>query len=121
VAYYSRKLNATQQQYTTIEKALLSVVETLRTFRSFLLGSVIHIYTDHKNLKFNVDNTNSLVLCWRLLIEDFQPTLHYIPGPDNIEADGLSRLPTLSSLVGQEDLPYANDLFHVESDLLPSS
>jgi transposase InsO family protein len=118
VAYYSRKLTKTQQNYTTIEKELLSIVETLRTFRSFLLGAKINIYTDHKNLTFNVDNANSRVLRWRLLVEDFQPTFYHVPGPENVEADGLSRLPILAPLVGQEDLADESDLFLYESMLM---
>jgi len=32
------------------------------------------------------------VLRWRLLIEEFNPQMHYLPGHDNIVADTLSRL-----------------------------
>jgi hypothetical protein len=94
-------------------------VETLHTFRSFLFGAKIDIYTDHENLTFNVDNTSSLVLCWRLLIEDFQPTIHHVAGSANVEADGLSRLPNLDVLLleGQEDLSYDNDLHSFEAYL----
>ena len=33
VAYFSRKFNQAQYRYTTIEKELLAIVETLKTYR----------------------------------------------------------------------------------------
>ncbi len=93
VAFYSRKLTPTQRKYTTIEKELLSVVETLKEFRSFLLGAPITIYTDHANLVHTVEHANDRILRWRLFIEDFHPTFVHLPGKTNTIADGLSRAP----------------------------
>jgi len=74
IAYYSRKLTEPQKKYSTIEKELLAILETVEQFRPFLWGRKITIYTDHSNL--SVDQAKSTrVKNWRLLIEDFKPEI----------------------------------------------
>jgi transposase InsO family protein len=94
VAYYSRKLNAAQKNYSTIEKEMLSIVETLKHFRTMLLGAVIHIYTDHRNLSYSLTHFQTQrVLRWRLALQEFNPTITYKPGKLNVVADAMSRVP----------------------------
>jgi hypothetical protein len=50
VAFYSRKL--TDLLYSTTERKLLSIVETLKEFRNVLLGQKIKVHTDHENLTY---------------------------------------------------------------------
>ena len=89
IAFYSRKLAPAQTRYTTTERELLSIVETLKEFRNILLGQEIKVYTDHKNLTYKNFNTER-VMRWQLIIEEFGPELIYIPGQSNIVADTLS-------------------------------
>ena len=91
IAFYTRKLKPEQTRYTTTERELLSIVETLKEFRNILLGQKIVVHTDHKNLTCKNFNTER-VMRWRLLLEEYSPELRYIKGEDNIVADALSRL-----------------------------
>ena len=77
IAFYSRKLNSAQVNYTTTERKLLSIVETLNEFRNKLLGQQITINTDHKNLTYKIFNTEQ-VMQWILILEEYSPELIYI-------------------------------------------
>jgi hypothetical protein len=50
VPYYSKKLNGAQQNYSTIDKELLSIVMTLKEIRSRILSAELHNHTNHKNI-----------------------------------------------------------------------
>ena len=61
LAFFSRKLNKAQMNYTTTEKELLSIVECIREFRNILFGYPIEVYSDHKNLVHAATVSQSLI------------------------------------------------------------
>ena len=94
LAFYSRKLTKTQVNYTTTEKELLSIVETLKEFRNILLGYEIEVFTDHKNLTYETtESASQRVQRWHGTMQEFGIKLNYIKGEANIVADAFSRLP----------------------------
>jgi RNase H-like domain found in reverse transcriptase len=102
IAYYTRKLNSVQKNYTTIKKELLSIVKTLKEFRSMLHGAPITIYTDHKNLTDKLSSfSTKRVLRWCLLLEEFGCNYKYKEGSQNLIADVLSRVP-MSHLIREK-------------------
>ena len=58
-----------------------------------IFGYPIDVHTDHLNWAHDKNVRNRRVLRWRLLLEEYSPTLHYVKGEKNVVADALSRMP----------------------------
>jgi hypothetical protein len=67
LAIYSRKLTDSQMRYTITELKLLAIVETLHEYKCILLGHLITIHTDHKNLTFS-NFTTDRITRWQLTV-----------------------------------------------------
>jgi hypothetical protein len=52
ISYSSWQLRRHEEHYPTHDLELAAVVMALRTWRHYLVGNVVHIYTDHKSLKY---------------------------------------------------------------------
>ena len=110
IAFFSRKLNSAQKNYTTTEKELLSIVECVKEFRNILFGYPIRVFSDHKNLVHAATMSQSQrVMRWRLILEEFGPDIQHIKGEDNVVADAISRLP-------MSEMSKIEDEFFIQED-----
>jgi hypothetical protein len=113
LAFYSCKLTNDQTRYTIIELELLAIVETLQEYCTILLGHIIKIYMDHKNLTFANFNTDR-VRRWRLIVEEYGPEIVYLPGVHNIVADFLSRHPI--SMDSINEIHCIDEIFPIDDN-----
>ena len=93
VAYFSRKLNTAERNYSVIEKECLAIVKAIEKFEIFLYGCEFILETDHKALEY-IDQTrskNARVMRWALLLQNYRFSINSIKGSDNVLADFLSR------------------------------
>jgi hypothetical protein len=93
ISYSSRQLRRHEENYPTHDFELAAMVMALRTWRYYLLGNVVHIYTDHKSLKyiFTQPDLNMRQRRWIELIKDHELEVHYHLGKANVVTDALSR------------------------------
>lgn len=94
IAFASRSLNKSEKNYSTIEKELLSITWAVKHFRPYLYGRHFTIFTDHRPLiyLFGMTNPSSRLTKFRLTLEEYDYTIHYIKGKQNVVADALSRI-----------------------------
>ena len=72
---------------------LVAVVFALKIWRHYLYGEDFEVYSDHKSLKyiFMQRDLNMRQCRWMEFLEDYDFTLHYHPGKENVVAYALSR------------------------------
>ncbi len=86
VVYYSKKLNNTQRNYSSVDKELHSIVMILQEFWSMLLGAELHIHTNHINI-LNIRDSSQCRLQWISYVDEYGPELHYVEGSANVVID----------------------------------
>ncbi|KAJ9544144.1 hypothetical protein OSB04_023851 [Centaurea solstitialis] len=93
IAYASRQLKTHEVNYPTHDLELAAVVFALKLWRHYLYGVKCTIYTDHKSLRYFLDqqNLNMRQRRWLDVVKDYDCEILYHPGKANVVADALSR------------------------------
>lgn len=95
IAFFSRKLTATERKYSTFGRELLAAYLSVRHFRHMIEGTKFHIKTDHKPLIGAMERTteraNPRETRQLNLISIYTTDIRHLSGVDNTVADALSR------------------------------
>jgi len=97
VAFISKSLNTTEQNYEIHNKEMLAVIRCLEAWRHYLEGAKLkfEIWIDHKNLQYFMTSQklNHRQARWALYLSQFNFMLKHIPEKSMGKADRLSRRP----------------------------
>jgi hypothetical protein len=105
VAFLSKSLSETEQNYEIHDKEMLAIMRALDEWRHFLEGlpHKVEIWTDHKNLEYfmSAKKLNRRQARWSLTMAQFDFVMHHRPGRSMGKSDALSRRADHSS--GSDD------------------
>ncbi|PIK48215.1 hypothetical protein BSL78_14923 [Apostichopus japonicus] len=95
VIYFSKKLNQSQRNYSTIDKEALALILSVGHFEVYLNGPYqTVVYTDHNPLVYinKFKNKSARLMRWSIFLQGYDLKIVHIPGKENICADALSRV-----------------------------
>lgn len=100
LAFFSKKMNKAQTQYSAYDRELLAVYESVKHFKFMLEGRHFVIYTDHKPLIFAFQKKDRTCTPRQFnhldLVSQYTTDIRHISGLNNVTADTLSRIESLS-------------------------
>ena len=94
VAFISKKLNKTQQMWSTIEKETYATIWALQHFRNWIFGKTVTLYTDHNPITYLTEAApkSAKLMRWALAVQEYDVKFCYKAGKNNVAADCLSRM-----------------------------
>lgn len=94
IAYASSSFSKADRNKAPIEQELLAIYYGIKHFRPYLYGTNFLVRSDHKPLSylFSMKDPTSKLARIRLDLMDYDFTIEYIKGKENVAADALSRL-----------------------------
>nr|GEV48241.1 reverse transcriptase domain-containing protein [Tanacetum cinerariifolium] len=125
IAYASRQLKVHEQNYTTHDIELGSVVFALKMWRHYLYGTKCTVFTEHKSLQHILDQKklNMRQRLWLELLSDYDCNIRYHLRNTNGVADALSRKErikplTIRALVMTIDLNLPKQILEAQIEAL---
>ncbi|GBO05210.1 Retrovirus-related Pol polyprotein from transposon 17.6 [Araneus ventricosus] len=102
LAFFSKKLTNAQEGYSTYDREPLGIYLSIKQVKHILEGRQFTIYTDHKPLMFAFQQKNEKASLRQLrhlqYISEISTDIRHIDGKENIVADSLSRIESVSAI-----------------------
>lgn len=103
LAFFSKKLTSQQQKYSAYDRELLAIYEAVKHFRHMLEARQFTVFTDHKPLIYaflqKSDSLSPRQFRHLDFISQFATNLEHLSGLDNVVADALSRVDSISDSI----------------------
>ncbi|KAG8181415.1 hypothetical protein JTE90_023578 [Oedothorax gibbosus] len=100
LAFFSAKLTAAQQKWSTFDRELYAIYAAIRHFTHMVEGQNLIAYTDHPPLTFafqkNLEKSSPRQLRHLDFIGQYTTDIRYVKGDENGPADSLSRVEAIS-------------------------
>eukprot|EP00253_Pinus_taeda_P009358 PITA_09358 len=120
VAFFSEKLNESQQKYSSYDKEFYAVVQALKHWRHYLLGNEFILFSDNSALQYVMQQhkLNHKHAKWVEYLQSFTFVLKHISGQANKLADALSRRALLlqESSIQVLGFEHLKDLYQTDMD-----
>ena len=97
IAYWSKTLSDAEKKYTITQLECLALVNAINHFKHYIGGKEFTAITDHKALKWLLTSdhgSDAMLDRWKIKLMHLKMNIEYRPGPQNFEADLLSRIGT---------------------------
>ena len=108
IAYWSRKLQKAERNYSTTEREALAVVASLKEFYPYVYGFPCNLITDHNPLTSlkGIKDVGGGLIRWLFFLQQFKP------GRLHTNADTLSRIPSRDNTVAAIEELISEDTLH---------
>ena len=119
IAFFSRKLDATQQRYSTFDRELLAAYKAVNHFHYLVEGRAFTLWSDHKPLIAAFHSKCDQLIGRRArklsFISEFTTDVRHVRGDKNVIADALSRLEIDRIVFTRDALDY-NEIAPAQRD-----
>lgn len=104
IYYASKSFTQSEQKKPIIELELLAIHFAITQFRPYVYGTTFTVRSDHRPLVylFNIKDPSSKLTRIRLELSEYNFTVEYIKGKNNVGADALSRV-SINELKNRND------------------